>query len=164
MRKPMRDRDGGSRNPGEPDGSPQQLGQPVADDAVGDRRGARVYSAAIAAFAASASATIRLSSGRHEPQLVPARSALPMSSTLPAVPDWIASRMVARPTPKQAQTIGPALASPSAERPDSSTRRAASSSVSASNSALTASHCGAAAAGPMNRQPVSTPATNAAAR
>ena len=95
---------------------------------------------------------------------MPARSAAPMPSTLVALPDWSASRMVASPTPKQAHTIGPALARPSAEWPDSSTRRAASLSVPASNNVLTASHCGAAAAGPMNRQPSSRPATNAAAR
>ena len=117
-----------------------------------------------AAAAVLVSATIRLISGRHEPQLVPARSALPMPSTLVAVPAWIASRMVASPTLKQAQTMGPALESPSAERPDNSTRRASSASVSASNSALTASHCGAASAGPMNRQPMSAPSTNAAVR
>ena len=72
--------------------------------------------------------------------------------------------MAVNPTPKQAQTIGPGLARPSAERPDRSTRRAASLSVPASNSAFTASHCGAASAGPMNRQPSSFPAVNAAAR
>ena len=107
---------------------------------------------------------MRLSSGRHEPQLVPARSAAPMPSTLAAAPVSIAARMVASPTLKHAHTIGPVLVRPSAERPDSSTRRASSASVSTSNSALTASHCGAAPAGPMNKEPVSSPATNAAVR
>ena len=56
-----------------------------------------------------APATIRLSSGRQDPQLVPARNALPISSTVVALPDPIASQMVASPTLKQAQTMGPAL-------------------------------------------------------
>src|SRR5204863_82728 len=97
--------------------------------------------------ATCASATMRLSSGRHEPQLVPARSAAPMASTLVAAPDWKAARIVASPTPKQAQTVGPVLASPSADRPERMIRRASSASVSASNSGLIASHCGVA---PMN--------------
>jgi hypothetical protein len=106
----------------------------------------------------------RLSSGRQEPQLVPARSASPMPSMLAGAPASIAARMVASPTLKQAQTIGPVLTSPSAERPESSTRRASSDSVSAANSALTASHCGDVSAAPMKRQPVSSPAANEAAR
>ena len=114
--------------------------RPVVPDGACD-------AAAAATASAPASATIRLSSGRQEPQLVPARSAWPMPSTLVAVPASIAARMVASPTLKQAQTIGPELTNPSADRPDSSTRRASSASVSASNSALTASHCGAVSAG-----------------
>src|SRR2546430_16091114 len=106
----------------------------------------------------------RLGSGGHEPQLVPARSASPIPSTLVAAPAWSAARIAATPTLKQAQMIGPALARPSAERPDSSTRRASSASVSVANSALTASHCGAVSAAPMNKQPVSSPATKDAAR
>src|SRR6516165_12170364 len=81
--------------------------------------GRRRCDGAVAA-AAPASATIRLSSGRHEPQLVPARSASPMPVTLAAAPVSIAARMVASPTLKQAHTIGPVLVRPSAERPDSS--------------------------------------------
>src|SRR5258705_9329902 len=87
----------------------------VGGDTVAPASAARIASAV-------GSATIRLSSGRQEPQLVPARSAAPMPSTLVALPDWSAPRMVASPTPKQAHTIGPALVRPSVERPDSIAR------------------------------------------
>ncbi len=43
----------------------------------------------------------------HEPQLVPAFSCVPISAALPA-PAAMALQIVVRPTPKQAQTIGPA--------------------------------------------------------
>ena len=55
----------------------------------------------------------RFSSGMHEPQLVPAFSFAPMSAAERA-PAAMVSQIVLRPTPKQAQTIGPALARPSA--------------------------------------------------
>src|SRR5271166_375843 len=50
--------------------------------------------------------TIFLSSGRHEPQLVPARKSLPIFSALVA-PDATAFSISARPTAKQQQTSGP---------------------------------------------------------
>src|SRR5215468_10707221 len=67
--------------------------------------------------AAAASRRIVASSGRHEPQLVPARKAAPISTTLAALPDWIAATMAARPTAKQAQTVGPGEATPANETP-----------------------------------------------
>ncbi len=60
-------------------------------------------------LASAWSCTILLSSGRHEPQLVPARSALPIASTSVAAFDARASRMTFNPTPKQAQMTGPGL-------------------------------------------------------
>ena len=53
---------------------------------------------------------------------MPAFSFAPISAAERA-PAAMASQIVVRPTPKQAQTIGPALASPSADLPDSSMRR-----------------------------------------
>ncbi len=61
-------------------------------------------------------------SGIHEPQFVPAFSFAPISAA-ECAPDAMASQMELRPTPKQAQTIGPALARPSDDFPDSSMRR-----------------------------------------
>jgi hypothetical protein len=58
----------------------------------------------------------------HEPQLVPAFTRSPISEAERA-PSAIASLIVVRPTPKQAQTMGPALASPSTDFPESSIRR-----------------------------------------
>ena len=60
-------------------------------------------------LASAWSCTILFSSGRHEPQLVPARSALPIASTSVAAFDAMASRMTFSPTPKQAQMTGPGL-------------------------------------------------------
>ena len=48
----------------------------------------------------------RLSSGRHDPQLVPARSVRPISATFLAVPAATAWRTVSTATPKQAQITG----------------------------------------------------------
>src|SRR3954454_17949698 len=66
------------------------------------------YPAAPASFAGATSvvAISRFSSGRHEPQLVPALSFAPISAAVRA-PAAMVSQMVPRPTPKQAQTIGP---------------------------------------------------------
>ena len=72
--------------------------------------------------AGSLSAISRFNSGMQEPQLVPALSLAPISAALRA-PLAMASHIVARPTPKQAQTTGPVLATPSVERPESSMRR-----------------------------------------
>src|SRR5260370_1813361 len=72
----------------------------------------------------------------HEPQLVPAFSLAPISAAERA-PAAMVSQIVLRPTPKQAQTIGPALARPSADLPESSMRRWTLLSVSAANSPLT---------------------------
>ncbi len=47
----------------------------------------------------------------HEPQLVPALSFAPISAAVFA-PAAIASQIETRPTPKQAQTTGPALTTP----------------------------------------------------
>ena len=63
----------------------------------------------------------------QDPQLVPAFSLAPISAGEPA-PAAIASQMVVRPTPKQAQTMGPVLANPSVDLPDSSILRASSPS------------------------------------
>ena len=81
--------------------------------------GARAAPCAACAFqrACAWSCTILFSSGRHEPQLVPARSALPIASTFVAAFDAIASRITVSPTPKQAQMTGPISARPSAARP-----------------------------------------------
>jgi hypothetical protein len=75
-----------------------------------------------AILSALACAISRFNSGMHEPQLVPALSCTPMAAAEFA-PAAMASQIVARPTPKQAQTIGPVLASPSVDRPDSNIRR-----------------------------------------
>src|SRR4051794_10276034 len=56
--------------------------------------------------ATSAWASSRFSSGMQEPQLVPVFSCAPIAAAEPA-PAAIASQIVARPTPKQAQTVGP---------------------------------------------------------
>ena len=93
----------------------------------------------------------RFSSGMQEPQLVPAFSLAPMSAAERA-PAAMVSQMVLRPTPKQAQTIGPALARPSADLPDSSMRRWSVPSVSAANNPFTTFQSPASRAGPMNRQ------------
>ena len=58
----------------------------------------------------------------HEPQLVPAFNCAPIFEAV-AAPAAMASQIVARPTPKQAQTIGPLLANPSIDLPDNSMRR-----------------------------------------
>ena len=49
---------------------------------------------------------------------MPAFSFVPISAAVRA-PAAMAARIVVRPTPKQAQTIGPALARPSVDFPDS---------------------------------------------
>src|SRR5262249_11326505 len=67
-------------------------------------------------------------------------------------PAPMVSQMVLRPTPKQAQTIGPALARPSADLPDNSMRRWSLPSVSAANNSLTTFQSPASPAGPTNRQ------------
>src|SRR5256885_15380910 len=87
----------------------------------------------------------------QDPQLVPAFSLAPMSAAERA-PAAMVSQMVLRPTPKQAQTIGPALARPSIDLPDSSMRRWSALSVSAANNAFTTFQSPASRAGPMNRQ------------
>ena len=108
-------------------------------------------------------ASIRFNSGMQEPQFVPAFSDAPIAGTEQA-PALIASPMVLRPTPKHAQTIGPAPASPSPLRPDSSMRRSSAVTVSFSNSALTASHSTASSKAPLNRQSSMRSLANAAAR
>ena len=80
---------------------------------------------------------------QQEPQFVPARNALPMPATSFAVPSAIASRIVFRPTPKQAQTIGPGIG----EAVGRAARRAACGvgaprAFRQSSSAFAASHCG----------------------
>src|SRR5260370_23095132 len=98
----------------------------------------------------------------HEPQLVPALSFAPISAAARA-PAAMVSEIVLRPTPKQAQTIGPALARPSADLPESSMRRWTLLSVSAANSPLTTFQSPASRAGPMNRQDsMRSPAKDAA--
>src|SRR2546425_414375 len=62
--------------------------------------------------------TILLIPGRPEPQLVPARKAWPISSTLATSPLATAARMVLSPTPKQAQITDPGSAMPSIDLPD----------------------------------------------
>src|SRR5258708_36244513 len=84
--------------------------------------GASQLTAANGGFSVAVRATSRFNSGMQEPQLVPAFSRAPISAA-PCAPAAIASQMVLRPTPKQAQTMGPVPASPSLERPDSSMRR-----------------------------------------
>jgi hypothetical protein len=71
---------------------------------------------------AFALAISRFNSGMQEPQLVPALSCAP-SAAAEFAPAAMASQIVARPTPKHAQTIGPTEASPSDDRPDSNIRR-----------------------------------------
>src|SRR5258708_39854167 len=75
-----------------------------------------------AGAAAPACAIRRFSSGMQEPQLVPAFNCTPIWAADPA-PAAMASQIVVRPIPKQAQTIGPALANPSIDFPDSNIRR-----------------------------------------
>jgi len=58
--------------------------------------------------------------------------------------------MVLRPTPKQAQTIGPAEARPSALRPDSSIRRCSCDSAPPANAVFTASQSTMSSAPPTN--------------
>src|SRR5271165_4694243 len=87
----------------------------------------------------------------QEPQLVPAFSFTPISAAVLA-PAAIVSQMVPRPTPKQAQTMGPKLAAPSLERPESSMARASSDSASAAKNCFTTSQSPASCAGPTNRQ------------
>ena len=122
-------------------------------------RGSLALTVSLAALCAS----IRFSSGMHEPQFVPAFSDAPIAATEHA-PPLIASPIVLRPTPKQAQTIGPAPASPSPLRPDSSMRRSSAVTASFSNSALTASHSTASSKAPLNRQSSMRSFANAAAR
>ena len=74
------------------------------------------------AGATSVVAISRFSSGMQEPQLVPALSFAPISAAVRAPPAMV-SQMVPRPTPKQAQTIGPVEAAPSLDLPESSMRR-----------------------------------------
>ena len=66
----------------------------------------KALTAAVALAGAGASFSSRAISGRHEPQFVPALTAAPTVGAEFA-PPAIASRMVSRPTPKQAHTIGP---------------------------------------------------------
>src|SRR6516225_4882262 len=67
--------------------------------------------------------TISRSSGKQEPQFVPARSVRPISATLVALLAAMASRIAASRTPKQAQIKGPASATASARRPANTMRR-----------------------------------------
>src|SRR5258708_38263024 len=99
----------------------------------------------------------------QEPQLVPAFSLAPMSAVERA-PATMISQMVLRPTPKQAQTIGPALARPSDDLPDSSRRRCSLLSAPAANRPLTTFQSPASRAGPMNRQVSMLSAAKDAAR
>src|SRR5581483_12516223 len=99
----------------------------------------------------------------HEPQLVPALSLAPIAAALFA-PAAMASQIDVRPTPKQAQITGPALTTPSAERPDSNMRRSSSDSSSAANSRFTTSQSPAPCAGPTNRQVSMRSPTKEAAR
>ena len=94
---------------------------------------------------------------------MPAFSLAPISAAVCA-PAAIASQIVVRPTPKQAQTIGPALASPSADLPDSSMRRWSSPKLSAANRLLTTFQSPASPAGPMNRQASMRPPSKDAPR
>ena len=71
---------------------------------------------------ALACAISRFNSGMHEPQLVPALSCAPTAAAEFA-PAAMASQIVPRPTPKQAQTIGPVAAAPSPDLPDKSIPR-----------------------------------------
>ena len=68
--------------------------------------------------------------------MVPALSFAPISAAVRA-PAAMASQIVVRPTPKQAQTIGPASPAPSLDLPDSSMRRCSSVSLSAANRLFT---------------------------
>src|SRR5580698_10379373 len=99
----------------------------------------------------------------QEPQLVPALSRMPISAAERA-PAAIASQIVLRPTPKQAQTTGPVLASPRAGLPDSNIRDWSSVSASAANNSLTTSQSPASRAGPRNRQVSIASPTNDVAR
>src|SRR4030088_206555 len=99
----------------------------------------------------------------QEPQLVPAFNFAPISAAEPA-PAAMASQIVVRPTPKQAQTIGPLLARPSVDLPDSNIRRWSSLSASAANRFLTTPQSPASRAGPMNRQVSMRSSVNEAAR
>src|SRR4051812_18179887 len=87
----------------------------------------------------------------HDPQLVPAFTSAPIPAPERA-PAAIMSQIAVRPTPKQAQTIGPALAEPSADLPESKVRRWSSPSASAANRLLTAFQSQGSRAGPTNRQ------------
>src|SRR5687768_15992492 len=82
------------------------------------------YSAA--ALFGETAARSAASSGRQEPQLVPARSAAPISATLAARPEATASTMAFEPTSKQAQTIGPRSGIAASGRPASSAVASAS--------------------------------------
>src|SRR5579864_4593841 len=99
----------------------------------------------------------------QEPQLVPAFSCAPISAA-DLAPDAIASQIVVRPTPKQAQTTGPVLARPVPARPDSSMPRSSSPSRSATKRPLMASQSPASRAGPTNRQASMRSAAKLAAR
>src|SRR6185437_3695712 len=99
----------------------------------------------------------------HEPQLVPAFSLAPISAAVPA-PALIASQIVSRPTPKQAHTTGPELATPSADRPDNSVRRWSLLSTSRANRLLATFQSPASRAAPMNRQVAMRSPANEAAR
>ena len=90
-------------------------GQPTAGDQVG--------------IDGKVSPIRRWMAGRHEPQLVPAESALPTASTL--ISPWlpIASTMVFMPTSKQTQTTGPRSGCGVAGRPASSSTDEAGSAA-----------------------------------
>src|SRR6478735_1706215 len=111
----------------------------------------------------SACAINCFNSGMQEPQFVPAFSFAPISAA-ECAPAAMALQMVVRPTPKQAQTIGPALASPSDDLPDNSMRRWSLLSASAANRLFTTFQSPASRAGPMNRQVSMQPPAKDAAR
>src|SRR6478736_4056015 len=76
------------------------------------RRDRDQFAAAANCFGTASGAVCAISrfiSGMQEPQLVPAFSFVPIPATERA-PAAMVSQMVLRPTPKQAQTIGPASA------------------------------------------------------
>jgi hypothetical protein len=101
---------------------------------------------------------IRLSSDRHDPQLVPARVVWPMSATVRTAPQASALRTSSTPTPKQAQITGSVAMTALSEL---GTMRAPSSPASA---AVRPSAGNLPFAGPTLTQPSSAPSMKEAAR
>src|SRR6266849_9776271 len=113
-------------------------------------------------LATSPSRRIVASSGRQDPQFVPARKAAPIAATLVSFPDWMAPTMVARPTAKQAQTVGPGEATPASETPARTRARLWSGSASP-NIMMAAARSGRLAGSrAMKRQASSAPSTKLA--